>query len=160
MSHRTVIGTAALGLLLAALTGCSSSDDDTADTAPTSSGAASSPDAGQPSAGPTPSEDTAPAKAALEKAVREYTAAYFADEPDTTYGMLSARCRKVITPAGMAVLTERAVGDYGQQDVKRFAVDELSGDTARVSYGVGLPTFDQKQQPWLREGDVWKYDAC
>jgi hypothetical protein len=60
----------------------------------------------------------------------------------------------------MAALTERAVGDYGQQDVKRFKIDQLSGGMARVSYGVGLPKFDQKQQPWAREGNAWKYDAC
>ena len=53
-----------------------------------------------------------------------------------------------------------AVGDYGPRDVKRFEVDEMSGDVARVSYGVGMPKFDQKQEPWTREAGVWSYDDC
>lgn len=73
-------------------------------------------------------------------------AAYFADEPDTTFGMLSARCRKQITRAGMAVLTERAeqtgraIGDSEPKDVKRFEIE--------------------KQEPWTREAGVWRYDDC
>jgi hypothetical protein len=155
---RTRATTMLAAVLLLAVTACSSSDDDGTDAAPAST--PSAPAAGsEPTTSGTPAETSADA-AELERAVRAYTAAYFADKPDTTYGMLSARCKERITPAAMAALTERAVGDYGQQDVKRFEVDQLSGDMARVSYGVGLPKFDQKQQPWVRESGVWKYDAC
>ncbi|QIJ61030.1 hypothetical protein [Streptomyces sp. JB150] len=144
-------------VLLLALTACSSSDDGT-DAAPT--GTPSTPAAASaPAASATPAATPADA-AELERAVRAYTAAYFADKPDTTYGMLSARCEERITPEAMAALTERAVGDYGRQEVQRFRIDQLSGDMARVSYGVGLPKFDQKQQPWVREDGAWKYDAC
>lgn len=144
--------------LLLALTACSASQDDGTDAAPTSTPSAPAANS-DPTTSGTPAETSADA-AELERTVRAYTAAYFADKPDTTYGMLSTRCKERITPAAMAALIERAVGDYGQQDVKRFQVDQLSGDMARVSYGVGLPKFDQKQQPWVRESRAWKYDAC
>ncbi|MFF9036718.1 hypothetical protein ACF090_14745 [Streptomyces sp. NPDC014892] len=149
-----------------ALTACTSDDEpgDNADRTP--SAAARQPSA-TPSRSATSDPDTADT-ADLEAAVRAYTAAYFANDPDTTHGMLSARCQKVITRAGMAVLTERAeqteraVGDSEPKDVKRFEVDEIStsGDEARVSYGVGMPKFDQKQEPWVREAGVWRYDSC
>ncbi|HZH27929.1 MAG TPA: hypothetical protein VEY95_12180 [Azospirillaceae bacterium] len=156
MRTRATITLAAV--LLLALTACSASEDDGIDAAPTSTPSAPAANS-DPTTSGTPAEASADA-AELERAVRAYTAAYFADKPDTTYGMLSARCKERITPVAMAALTERAVGDYGQQDVKRFQVDQLSGDMARVSYGVGLPKFDQKQQPWVRESGAWKYDAC
>ncbi|WP_371580063.1 hypothetical protein [Streptomyces sp. NBC_01314] len=147
--------TVVLAATLLALTACTSDDEPgSADDKPSAS-AEPSVGAWQPSATPSPADT-----AGLEAAVREYTAAYFANKPDTTHGMLSARCKKRITLAGMAALTERAVGDYGPQDVKRFEVDEMSGDVARVSYGVGMPKFDQKQEPWTREAGVWRYDDC
>ncbi|MFF9779577.1 hypothetical protein ACF1HJ_38790 [Streptomyces sp. NPDC013978] len=146
-----------------ALTACTSDDDKPADADSAPSAAAR-----QPSATPSRSATSAADTADLEAAVRAYTAAYFANDPDTTHGMLSARCQKVITRAGMAVLTERAeqteraVGDAEPKDVQRFEVDEIStsGDEARVSYGVGMPKFDQKQEAWAREAGVWRYDDC
>lgn len=141
--------TVLLAVTLLALTACTSDDE------PSRAEDKPSARAEQPSAIPSPADT-----AGLEAAVREYTAAYFANKPDTTYGMLSARCKKRITLAGMAALTERAIGDYGAQDVKRFEIDDVSGDAAHVSYGVGMPKFDQKQEPWTRESGVWRYDSC
>jgi PBP1b-binding outer membrane lipoprotein LpoB len=138
--------------LLFALTACSSDSDDkpsTAESRPATS------EQQEPSTVPTPADT-----AGLESAVREYTDAYFKGDVNTAYGMLSGRCTEKINKPAMQALTDRAVGDYGHQDVKRFEVDQVSGDMARVSYGVGLPKFDQKQQPWVREGGDWKYDAC
>ncbi|MEE1765849.1 hypothetical protein [Streptomyces sp. SP18BB07] len=148
---------------LFALTACTSDDEPGDNTDRTPSAAAR-----QPSATPSRSATSDADTAGLEAAVRAYNAAYFANDPDTTHGMLSARCQKLITRAGMAVLTERAeqteraVGDSEPKDVKRFEVDEIStsGDEARVSYGVGLPKFDQKQEPWVREAGDWRYDDC
>ncbi|MFD3310078.1 hypothetical protein [Streptomyces sp. NPDC058694] len=147
MRH-TITAIAAAALL--ALTACSSSSDDDKEQAPASTTPTNTPAPEQPK------EDTA----ALKTAVEAYTAAYFKGDADTTYGMLSARCTEEITKPVMQALTDRAKDDYGQQGVKRFTVDQVSGDLARVSYGVGLPKFDQKQQPWAREGGDWKYDAC
>ncbi|MFI2034032.1 hypothetical protein ACH470_04920 [Streptomyces bottropensis] len=139
---------------LLVLTACTSDED------PSGADDGPSVDAGRPSVTPTRAGTDDVDVAGLEAAVGEYTAAYFANEPDSTFGMLSARCQKRITRAGMAALTERAVGDYGPQDVKRFAIDERSGDSVRVSYGVGVPKFDQKRERWTREAGDWRYDDC
>ncbi len=150
MRTRATITLAATAVFVVTLTSCSSSKDDKdptpATTTPTN----------------TPSEDQ-PAEAdpaGLESAVRSYTDAYFKGDAATAYGMLSDRCSEKITKYELQALTDRALADYGHQDVKQFEVDQRSGDMARVSYGVGLPKFDQKQQPWAREGGDWKYDAC
>ncbi|WP_216591572.1 hypothetical protein [Streptomyces brasiliscabiei] len=142
----------------------------TSDSEPGGADGTPSAGAGKPSGTPTPAETAAGIdaadRAALETAVREYTAAYFANRPDTAFGMLTARCQKQITRAGMAVLTERAdqtrraIGDTEPKEVKRFEVNETDGDEARVSYGVGTPKFDQKREQWAREAGVWRYDTC
>ncbi|MBE4739570.1 MULTISPECIES: hypothetical protein [Streptomyces] len=156
--------TALLVAAVVALTACTS-DDEPADKPGDADGKPSAA-ARQPSAAPSRPAISAADTAGLEAAVRAYNAAYFANDPDSAHSMLSARCRKQITPAGMAVLTERAeqteqaIGDSEPKDVKRFEVDEISGDEARVSYGVGIPKFDQKQEPWVREAGVWRYDSC
>jgi hypothetical protein len=147
LTRATITLTAAM---LLALTACSSDSDDK-DPGPVATTSTNAPSAAQPAKADT---------AGLESAVRLYTDAYFKGDVATVYGMLSDGCTETITKPAMQALTDRAVGDYGHQDVKRFEVDQVSGDTARVSYGVGLPKFDQKQQPWVREGGDWKYDDC
>lgn len=100
--------------------------------------------------------------AALEQAVRQYTDAYFAPDADAAYEMLSSRCQAAITPEIFADTVEQGAGDYGRLEVEGFTVDELSGDTARVTYSVGLPIIDEALtgQPWSREDGEWRFDAC
>ncbi|MGW5122220.1 hypothetical protein ACWEQ8_43425 [Streptomyces noursei] len=42
----------------------------------------------------------------------------------------------------------------------RFRIDKPSDGMARVSYGVGDPRYDEHDQPWIREGGLWRYDSC
>jgi hypothetical protein len=103
------------------------------------------------------------ARAALERAVRDYTAANFKPDVDTGYAMLSAHCKEETSKEAFSVLLERAYEantDHDQYKVKRFSVDQLSGDMAQVTYGMGLPKFDHKREPWVRENGEWRYDAC
>ncbi|WP_326652210.1 MULTISPECIES: hypothetical protein [unclassified Streptomyces] len=151
---RTRIITALTAALLLGVTGCSSDSDDKKERSDKPAVSAT------PSKGVTNDEASASDRAALEKAVREYTAAYFKPDVDAGYAMVSRRCKEATSKEQFEVMLERASGDYGQQDVRRFSVDQLSGDMARVSYGVALPKFDQKQQPWVRESGQWRYDSC
>lgn len=107
-------------------------------------------------------DDAASDEAELEDAVTAYTDAYFAPDAELAYEMLSARCQDSIQPAAFASIVEGGAEDYGQLSVESFAVDELAGDMARVTYTVGLPVLDEDLagQPWVREDEEWKYDAC
>lgn len=150
--HARAITVLSVAGLFTVLTACSSDDDDK-DAAPRPTTTRSA----EPTAPPQPKkEDTA----ALEAAVRGYTAAYFKGDVDALDDMLSRRCGKKINRAVLTALTERAVGDHGHEDVKRFKVDRMAGNAARVSYGVGEPRFDHQGEPWLREGGEWRYDRC
>ncbi|MFG2141535.1 hypothetical protein [Streptomyces sp. NPDC048650] len=145
--HRT--NAAALAaVLLTTITGCSGSAVDKPAHKPTQTAAT------------TPAPTPAASRADLEKAVRQYTAAYFTPDVTAAYGMISSRCKEQITKPALNALLERANQMHGDRTVTRFAVDKLSGDMARVSYGVGLPRYDQHGQPWTREGGHWRYDAC
>lgn len=163
----TTITLAAGALLLAALAGCSSSDDDAAP-APSTTASPSAPQEPSQDSGTTPPAATsgAPAEptadtAALEQAVRDYTAAYFAGEASTAHRMLSERCRKDINELLFGASVKQAAEEYGPDHPATDVQAEVSGDLARVSYKVqGLPKFDQSQQPWTLEGGAWKYDAC
>jgi hypothetical protein len=117
----------------------------------------SKPAAAQPADAAT-TTDTAAAD--LEQAVRDYTAAYFKPDPDTGYAMLSERCQADINQTFYTAQLEQASKDYGQLNVETVTVDQISGDLARVSYGMGLPILDQKSQPWVNEAGAWRFDAC
>lgn len=136
--------TTATAVMLLALTACSNSGD-TSDKTPAESRHTTT---------------VAPDTANLEQAVRDYTAAYFKPDPATGYAMLSKRCKAEISQAMFAAQLEQASKDYGPQTVKTITVDQVSGDLARVTYGVGLPVLDQNGQPWAREDGEWRFDAC
>lgn len=149
MRTRATVVTAAL--LLAALTACSSSDDDVP----------SAGDSGTPVPEPTVSVPAEHEADDLKAAVAVYTAAYFAGDADTAYGMLSARCAKKIAEDAYAGVVKQASADYGEDHGVSDVQAEVSGTTGHASYKVtGLPKFDQQAQPWVLQGDAWKYDAC
>jgi hypothetical protein len=143
----------ALAVLAAlALAGCSSSGSD--DDAPAAPGTAAA--TGRPAAGKAASSD----KDALTAAVKAYSAAYFKPDPDAGYALLSKRCRAQIGSEAYRTALTQAVSTYGHQAVKAVTVDSLSGDMARVSYTYSVPALNQQGQPWVREGNAWRYDAC
>jgi hypothetical protein len=151
----TTAALATAATLLLALTACSSSGDDTADPAP-STPATSPATAEEPTTTPTPAD-----AAALEGAVKAYTAAYFKGDTKTGYATLSKRCAKAIDEALYEATVKQDAADYGTGHPATDVKAEVSGTLARVTYKVqGLPKFDQEQQPWTREGGTWKYDAC
>lgn len=165
MTHtRTTTALATAALLAAlALAACSSDGggDDEPEPQPTQ-------DATEPTGQPTNDGAAGGAgegdqdEAALEQAVRDYTDAFFAPDADTAYAMLSARCQGQIDETTYGAQLDQAAADYGQLSVETFTVNQLSGDLARVTYTVGLPLFDDQltEQPWTREADTWRYDAC
>lgn len=134
---------AVLATALLALTACSSNDDSPA--APAASSAAESTDDGS---------------AALEASVRAYTKALFSGDGPAGYKLLSKRCKQEMTPAAFQALSDQGHNDYGSLEIKNISVDQISGDLARVSYGVGVPQFERKAQPWTREDGIWRWDAC
>lgn len=135
---------------LLALTACSSPDDGGKDpgpaaTTPTNTPAAKAKDDGA---------------AALEASVRTYTKALFSGDGKTGYNLVSKRCQKEITAAEFQTMSKQGHNDYGSLKIKNISVDQMSGDLARVSYGVGVPQFEREAQPWTREGGTWRWDAC
>ncbi|MGJ5895139.1 hypothetical protein ACSCBZ_24765 [Streptomyces niveiscabiei] len=152
----TITATTAL-LALTTLGACSSSDDDKA--APTTPPAAATPSSA-PSSTPTPVAVDPAQESNLRQTVQDYTEAYFKGDAEVGYDTLSTRCKAKVSAEQYKAVVEQAAADYGPQIVTELVIDELSGKLARVSYGVGLPKFDQTKQPWALEGTAWKYDAC
>ncbi|MGW2044831.1 hypothetical protein ACWCPF_06570 [Streptomyces sp. NPDC001858] len=141
----------ALTAALLALTACSSEGGDSAAVG----------DSGTPVAEPTVSVPAEHEGDDLKAAVAVYTAAYFAADADTAYGMLSARCAEETTKDAYAGVVKQAKADYGEDHPATDIAPQVSGTQAKVAYKVqGLPKFDQQAQPWTLEGDAWKYDAC
>ncbi|GAA2946261.1 MULTISPECIES: hypothetical protein [Streptomyces] len=160
MRHYRLVPAAAALLATASLTACSadSTTDATTDATKAGSGSVSA----SPSASKAPAGDNAPAddgKAALEKSVRAYTAALFGGA-GRGYELVSKRCQADQTATEFVELSKQAHHEFGALTVKTLKVDQLSGDLARVSYGVGVPQFEREAQPWTREGGTWKWDAC
>ncbi|MFM9595742.1 hypothetical protein ACKI1J_24220 [Streptomyces scabiei] len=147
MRTRTTVVTAAA---LLALAGCSSSGSDTSD----DSKKDKAPSNGQAAS------DKNDDSAELEASVRAYTKALFSGDGPTGYKLLSERCKKEMTPAQFQTMADQGHNDYGSLEIKTISVDQISGDLARVSYGVGVPQFERKAQPWAREDGTWRWDAC
>ncbi|MFD4814846.1 hypothetical protein [Streptomyces sp. NPDC058418] len=154
MRTRTAF-TAGSALLIATLVGCSSTPEFST---PAVTAQPSSSSSEAPSEPAKAEQDQAAAD--LEKAVRAYSDAYFKPDTKAAYGMMSARCKSETTEAVYGAFVEVAAKDYGVQEIRTLTVDQISGDLARVSYTYAVPKLDQKQQPWAREGGVWRYDAC
>lgn len=154
--HMRIRATITLAAALLALTACTSSTDD-GDSAPEPSSAPpTTAEQQEPSTTPTPAD-----AAELTAAVQAYTAAYFEGDAEAAYGALSERCQGKVTAEAYGAVVEQAKADYGPDQAATDVQADVSGTLARVTYRVeGLPKFDQKQQPWTREGDDWKYDAC
>jgi hypothetical protein len=141
--HTTAAALATAALL--ALTGCStSSEPDTTPDTDTSSQA----------------DPQAAERAALEKSVRDYTHALFGGDGPTGYKLVSNRCKQEMTAESFNAMADQGHHEHGQLEIKTISVDEISGNLARVSYGVGVPKFERKAQPWTREDGTWKWDAC
>ncbi|MGI5401316.1 hypothetical protein ACQEVG_18075 [Streptomyces sp. CA-135486] len=104
--------------------------------------------------------DKASDAAALEKAVRDYTAAVYSSDPDTAFGLSSERCRTRTSKARYDVLIELMAEDAGHRTVQSFTLEKMSGDAAHVSYSIGLPNLDPTNEPWTREGGKWLFDGC
>ncbi|WP_062205234.1 hypothetical protein [Streptomyces sp. NBRC 109706] len=152
------------------LAGCGGDDDDSEST---TNGGADSQDTVDSQDGETEDEpadgggaadegDEAAAgdEAAVEQSVRDYTVAMFAPDADTAYGLLSARCAAEMPAATFAALADQSHQQFGAQEVENFSVDEIDGDAAIVSYGIGIPQFETEGQRWTREDGVWHWDAC
>lgn len=150
--HRRHTAAAMLAATVLGLTACGGSDGPAATKAP------EAPPADAPaSASGNPDDE---ARAALEKAVADYTAALFEGDK-AGYDFLSGRCQKSMTGERWLVMAEQAHHDYGSQKATGIKVDQLSGDLARVSYGAGqIPQFNRTGQSWTREGGTWRWDAC
>ncbi|MFC0602000.1 nuclear transport factor 2 family protein [Streptomyces palmae] len=146
-------------LLCLPLTACGGSDGD--GDKPAASSPAGKADGAQDSAasGSAEKSDGDQATAALEQSVRDYTKALFTGDA-SGYALLSERCKKELTKEQFVTMGEQAHNDYGSLTVKNIKVDQISGDMARVSYGVGVPQFEQKAQSWTREAGTWRWDAC
>jgi hypothetical protein len=101
-------------------------------------------------------------EAALEEAVRTYTEAYFAPDAETAYGMLTTRCQGTIAQETFTEVVEQGAAEYDALTVEAFSVDEIDGDSARVTYSVGLDALDSglTEQRWTREDGEWRFDAC
>jgi len=145
-TRTTTAALIAAGLLLS-ITGCSSDTD--AKPAPAGPTASAAPER--------PAEDNT---SDLQAAVRAYSDAYFKPDPAAAYKALSKRCKAKTDEGIFAEIVKGSAKDYGPQDIKTLAVDQQSGDLARVTYTYTVPKLNQTGQPWARENGQWRYDAC
>jgi hypothetical protein len=137
-------------LALLTLTACSGTADNPPATASPKPGASAATDKPEPA-------DTD--RAAVEQAVRAYSAAYFKPDAAAAHRMLSARCAAKAQPAVYRALVEQTE-TLGRHEIRTLTVDQISGDMARVSYTYDVPKLSQQAQPWVREDGAWKHDAC
>ncbi|MFI6982277.1 hypothetical protein ACIBSV_27240 [Embleya sp. NPDC050154] len=152
--------TATLTAALLLTAGCGGDDEKN----PTTANPGGQPPAGTSTKTPPPAATTPAATAQdtgpLETAVRTYTAKMFTGDGPGAYAILSTRCQGKTTKAEYNAVVDQAKKVYGALTIKTIKVDRMSGDQARVTYAVGVPTLDRQAQPWTREAGTWRWDAC
>lgn len=146
---------AVLVLLLAAA-GCSS--DEEPDAAASSDAAPSTGTTSTASASTGPVEPTT--GPVLRDAVVAYSDAFLTGDAPAAFDLLSARCQGVIGEAAFTAVVEQA-GDLYGAPLELVSYDEqVSGDTALVSYTYDATALDQSDEPWLVERGEWRNDDC
>jgi hypothetical protein len=111
-------------------------------------------------ASPAPSASAGDSTKPLRAAVQAYSDAYLTGRSTTAYALLSARCRKRMSPNAFSTLTSAAEKTYGSAlPIKSFDA-QGSGDLARVTYTYDLKAINQNAEPWVRENGKWKEDDC
>lgn len=155
---RVGVAVVCLGVALAGCSGGEDSKDESAaaDTVSTAPPAAT----GQAQTSAPATSAAAPDQAALERAVRDYSAAYLGGDPAKAFGLLSKRCQLRLGQQQMADAVSMAKDQYGPQDITSLHVDTLQGTLARVTYTYADTTLNQSSEPWVAEGGQWREDDC
>ena len=97
---------------------------------------------------------------ALEDSVRAYSDAYLGGNVDPAWDLLSERCQDRLSRPQFNGLVAGAEQLYGDAELQKIEVDELSGVLARVTYTFDDPRLDQMMEPWSFEAGSWRIDDC
>ncbi|MDX6208481.1 MAG: hypothetical protein QOF82_2082 [Frankiales bacterium] len=99
-------------------------------------------------------------EAALESAVRAYSAAVVGGDGASAFQLESERCQQVLDAGAANAQAAQAKANYAGATITKLAVDDLSGSKAHVTYSYANPILDQTKQGWLDESGAWHWDAC
>lgn len=100
-----------------------------------------------------------PDKAALESAVRDYSAAFLDGDGATAYALLTERCQNRTPLSEFAAITEQAKVAYGPRKITSLTID-LNSEQARVTYAYETTVLNQTDEPWAFESGQWHNDDC
>ena len=99
-------------------------------------------------------------KAALEKAYRDYIAAFLDGDGETAYALLSQRCQDKETLAEFTDIAQSAATIYGQVD---YTIDSVTvnGDHGTVDATYAVEALNSSGgSTWLLEDGEWRSDKC
>lgn len=97
----------------------------------------------------------------LEQAVRGYSEAFFNGDATDAYEALSERCAATVSLSEYTGNLMAVQTIYGDALPDLLTVDvTVSGDEGSATYTYSIPELNVIEQPWLYEGDAWRYDDC
>lgn len=100
-----------------------------------------------------------PDEALLEKAIREYTAAFFTDAK-SAYGLLSEKCQGARPYAEYVQVIELAKITYPDGSEIETLETTINGEKATATYSLEHSELNQTNESWIKESDGWKYNQC
>jgi translation initiation factor IF-1 len=95
-------------------------------------------------------------RAALEAAVRAYSAAFLANDVATAYAVLSEDCQEELSRAEFRRIVNPVARRYGDAELVSFKITKYSDERARVTYRYDKRAIDVKKEPWVYEDGVWR----
>ncbi|MDX6227475.1 MAG: hypothetical protein QOI76_865 [Frankiales bacterium] len=99
-------------------------------------------------------------EAALESAVRAYSAAIVGGNGAMAFQLESERCQQIVDAGASAAQAAQAKANYPGATIKSLKVDDVTGSKAHVTYTYADTVLDQTRKAWLNESGSWHWNAC
>lgn len=91
--------------------------------------------------------------------MRAYSGAFLGGDADTSYPLLSERCRATLSKVQFAVIVGAAHAQHPDLHITSYK-DSISGDGATATYDLSDPSLGQTVEHWVFEGGSWHADEC
>ncbi|MDX6206425.1 MAG: hypothetical protein QOF39_2482 [Frankiales bacterium] len=99
-------------------------------------------------------------EAAVESAVRAYSAAIVSGNGAKGFQLVSDRCQQAVDAGAFDAQAAQAKANYADVQMTSIEVDDVSATTAHVTYTYSNSVLNQTKSAWLNESGAWHWNAC
>jgi hypothetical protein len=114
----------------------------------------------EPSGAASEADLTGKGEAALRASVQAFSDAFLTGEGADAHALLTARCKEALPETGFSAVVTEAGDLYGEALEFTSYEAKIHGTKAKATYTYENSDLNQKDEPWVLEGDRWLQDDC